>query len=436
MIIEQKMPALSPTMTEGTLIAWHIKPGDKVKSGQLMAEIQTDKSTGEWNCLDAGTVAELIIPAGASAKVNMIAAVFTTKDGEDAKPAIAKAKETNAKLASEGGATAPAPAMAAPTTAAAAAPAATPAPTPVAAPAAPSAPAAKVRISPVASRMAAAARVDVGLIKGTGPDGRVVRRDIEKAIADGSAKIGTGGAAAPVKPKPKLTRADGPAPVTDVPMSPMRAAIGRRLLESKTQLTHFYITERIDAGRLVALREELIKFDGVRVTINDLVVRATALALRLHPKVNSTLQGGVLKQHDSADISIAVAIPDGLITPILFKAHTLSVRQIGKAIGEMAEKAKTGKLKPAEYDGGSFTISNLGMYGIEQFNAIINPPQCAILAVGGIKDEPVVANGAVVPGKTLKVTLSADHRVVDGAVGAEFVRTLRELLEAPSALLI
>jgi pyruvate dehydrogenase E2 component (dihydrolipoamide acetyltransferase) len=433
MIIEQKMPALSPTMTEGTLITWHIKPGDQVKSGQLMAEIQTDKSTGEWNCLDAGTVAELIIPAGAMAKVNMIAAIFTTKPGEDPKAAIAKAKETNAKLAAEGGAT-PAAAAPAPAPAPAAAPAPTPAPAP--APVA-AAPAVKVRISPVASRLVALNRLDAALIKGTGPDGRIVRRDVEAALAAGSAKLAApGGAAAPAKPKPKLTRADGAAAVTDVPMSPMRAAIGRRLLESKTQLPHFYITERIDAGRLVALREELIKFDGVRVTINDLVVRATALALRLHPKVNATLQGGVLRQHDSADISIAVAIPDGLITPILFKAHTLTVRQIGKAIGEMAEKAKTGKLKPADYDGGSFTISNLGMYGIEQFNAIINPPQCAILAVGGIKDEPVVADGAVVPGKILRVTLSADHRVVDGAVGAEFVRTLRELLEAPSALLI
>jgi pyruvate dehydrogenase E2 component (dihydrolipoamide acetyltransferase) len=358
----------------------------------------------------------------------MVAAVFTTKDGEDAKAAIAKAKEKNAALAAGSAPAAPAPMAAAPT------------PPPKAAAPAPSAASAPalakgMRISPVASRLAAANRIDLGALRGSGPDGRIIKRDVETALANGSARLGAGGAAKPEKSKLKPFRPDGAA-VVDVPMSQMRAAIGRRLLEAKTQIPHFYISERIDASNLVALREQLNAIDGVKLTFNDLVVRAAALALRMHPKVNSTYANGAIRQHDSADISIAVAIPDGLITPILFKAHTLGVRQIGEAVRQLAKKATGGTLKPAEFEGGTFTISNLGMYGIEEFSAIINPPQCAILAVGGIKDEPVIKDGAVVPGKTMRLTLSADHRVVDGATGAEFMKTVRELLEVPAALLL
>ncbi|HYE06108.1 MAG TPA: dihydrolipoamide acetyltransferase family protein [Planctomycetota bacterium] len=430
------MPALSPTMTEGAIVSWRIKKGDVVKSGQVMAEIQTDKAVGEWQCLDGGTVAEILLPAGTNAKVNMVAAVFTTKPGEDATAAIAKAKETNAKLAAGDGATAAAAAPAK-VEAAEGAPMKQAAPTAVAE--APKAAPAHLgngrqpRISPVASRMAAASRIDVTQLSGTGPDGRIIKRDIEKALSQGSAKIG-GGSAAPAKPKLKPFRADRAA--KPVPMTGMRAAIGRRLLQSKTQIPHFYVTERIDAANLVALREQLSAIDGVRVSVNDLVVRATALALRIHPRLNTTFDGTTITEHDSADISVAVAIPDGLITPIVFKAHALSVRQISDAVRDLAKKAQDGKLKPAEFEGGSFTISNLGMYGIEEFSAIINPPQCAILAVGGIKDDPVVRAGQIVPGKTMRVTLSADHRVVDGAAGAEFLKTLRELLEAPAALLV
>ncbi len=441
MIIEQKMPALSPTMTEGTIVSWRIKAGDKVKSGQVMAEIQTDKAVVDWECLDAGTVAAVLVAAGTVAKVNMVAAVFTTKDGEDAKAAIEKAKKLNAELAAGGGAPVASPvqsttAMPPSSKPAAAAPS----------PAQPSAPtpalalalglAKGARVSPVASRMAAASRLDLSALKGTGPDGRIIKRDIEAALASGAARIGASGSSGrPEKPKLKPFRADGQ-PVSETGLSTMRAAIGRRLLEAKTQIPHFYITERIDCGALVAIREQLNVIDGVKVTYNDLVVRACALALRMHPKVNSTYHGNAVRSYDSADISIAVAIPDGLITPILFKAHTLNVRQISDGVRELAKKAQAGKLKPAEFEGGTFTISNLGMYGIEEFSAIINPPQCAILAVGGIKDEALVKDGAVVPGKTMRLTLSADHRVVDGATGAEFMKTLRELLEAPAALLL
>jgi pyruvate dehydrogenase E2 component (dihydrolipoamide acetyltransferase) len=216
----------------------------------------------------------------------------------------------------------------------------------------------------------------------------------------------------------------------------MRAVIGKRLLQSKTQIPHFQIGTKVDCGALVALREQLNAIEGTKVSVNDLVIRAVAMALRLNPKVNATHLGDAIRLWDSADISVAVAIPDGLITPILFKAHTLSVRQIAEQMRALAKKAVEGKLKPQEYQGGTFTISNLGMYGIDVVNAIINPPQSGILGVGAIADEPVVKDGQVVPGKVMRITLSGDHRVVDGAVGSEFLRTIRELLETPASLLL
>lgn len=431
MIIEQLVPAKSPTMTEGTIVAWRVKPGDKVKSGDVIAEIQSDKAVVEWEALDGGTVAEILIPAGTMAQVNQVAAIFTTKGDEDVKAAVAKAKETNAKLAGGAGGAAPAPAPVA----------ATPAPAPVAAPVAapaPSAPAALpkgVRISPVAAKIASSLGVDLRAVKGTGPDGRIVRRDVEAAAKAGTAKLGAAGAVAkPEKPKLKVIRAD--ANNSDVAMSPMRQIIGKRLLEAKTQIPHFYVSETVDAGALVALREQVNLLDGFKVTVNDLIVRASALALRAHPKLNATYHGNSIKQYDSADISVAVAIPDGLITPIVAKAHTKNIKQIGDEVRVLAKKAVEGKLQPAEFQGGSFTISNLGMFGIAEFVAIINPPQVAILAVAGIKDVPVVKNGQIVPGKTMQLTLSADHRAVDGADAAAFLKTLRELLEAPATLLV
>ena len=216
----------------------------------------------------------------------------------------------------------------------------------------------------------------------------------------------------------------------------MRKVIGARLLQSKQQIPHFYITEAVDAGALEALRQQLNSIEGVKISVNDLVVKACALALRMVPKVNATFDGTAITLHDSADVSVAVDIPDGLITPIVFKAHTLTVRQISDKVRELAKKARENKLAPAEFQGGSFTISNLGMYGIEQFDAIINPPQAAIIAIAGIRDEAVVRGGSVVPGRVMRVTLSADHRVIDGAVAAEFVKTLRELLESPAVLLL
>ncbi len=430
MIIEQLVPAKSPTMTEGTIVSWRIKPGDLVKSGDVIAEIQTDKAIVEWEALDGGHVADILIPANTLVQVNQVAALFTTKPGEDVAAAREEAKQTNAALAakatsgSNGNGSAPVPVPAAP----------------VSAPAAPAKDDSKlpkgVRISPVAAKLAASLGVDVRLVRGSGPDGRIVRKDVEDAAKSGIAKLGAGGGAAakPEKPKLKVLRQDGAS--NTVGLSAMRQVIGKRLVESKTQIPHFQVADTIDAGPLAALREQVNQLDGVKITVNDLVVRACALALRVHPKINATYHNDRIVQHDQADISIAVAIPDGLITPILAKAHSKNVRQISDEVRVLAKKAQEGKLQPSEFQGGTFTISNLGMFGIASFTAIINPPQVAILAVAGIKDVPVVKHGAIVPGKTMTMTLSGDHRAIDGADGAAFLKTLKELLENPATLLV
>jgi pyruvate dehydrogenase E2 component (dihydrolipoamide acetyltransferase) len=409
MITELTFPALSPTMSEGTLVAWRVKAGDVIKPGQVVAEIQTDKAVVEWESPEGGTVRELLVAANQVAKVNTIAAIITSK-GEDIAAALAAAKAKNAALAAGG-------AVAAPAATAAAAP--KPAPNFAAnpAPAKPQPAKKGPRVSPVAARIAAEHGLDLTRIAGSGPDGRIVRADVERAVRDGSAKAAAG-PAAPAKPKLKVLRADKAD--ASVAMSPMRAVIASRLLASKQQIPHFYVEDVVDAAALAALREQLNLLDGVRVTVNDLITRACALALRAHPRVNATFDGKTVTQLDSADIAIAVALPDGLITPIVTKAHAKTVRQIGDEIRVLAKKAQEGKLAPAEFQGGSFTISNLGSTGISAFSAIINPPQVAILAVAA----------------TLRLTLSADHRAVDGADAAAFMKTLRELLENPATLLI
>jgi pyruvate dehydrogenase E2 component (dihydrolipoamide acetyltransferase) len=427
MITSLTFPALSPTMSEGTLVSWRVKPGDVIKAGQVVAEIQTDKAVAEWESPDAGTVRELLVAANQSVVVNTVAAILTTK-GEDVAEAVAKAKAANAQLNA---------AKTEPTPAPAAAPAPAPAPAPFMAPGPRPAQAAarKVRVSPVAARLAAEHGLDLGRITGTGPDGRIVRKDVERALADGSAKPQAAAAAAvPNKPKLKVHRAD--AADREVAFTPMRQVIAQRLTASKQQIPHFYVQDAIDASAITALREQLGRLDGVKVTVNDLVLRACALALRAHPRVNATLNGSTVRQHDRVDLSVAVALPEGLITPIVKDAHAKSVRQIGDEVRALAKRAQEGRLKPEEFQGGTFTVSNLGATGIQAFSAIINPPQVAILAVAAIRDEPVVRGGALAAGQVMRLTLSADHRAVDGADAAAFMATLRQLLEAPASLLI
>lgn len=426
MIIEQLMPSLSPTMEEGTITAWHVAVGDTVSSGQLLAEIQTDKSVAEWESLDGGHVAAILVEAGGHAKVNQVVMLLTSKAGEDVAEAVAAAKAKNEQLATESEPTAPSAAQE---------PSAKPAPAP--APAAPSTVAARpagIRISPLAARIAVAQGLDLAQLRGSGPGGRIIKRDVEAAIASGAARPAR---AAPAETGPRLdlSRPEGPAH-RDLALSPTRQVIGRRLYESYSSIPHFTVTMAIDARALLELRGQLNCVQGLRITVNDLIVKGVALALLRHPAVNATFDNGTIRRWRDADISIAVAIPDGLITPILRGAQDQSVVQINAQVRELARRAADGALKPEEYQGGSFTISNLGMYGVEQFAAIINPPQAAILAVGGIADEPVLSHGAVLPGKVLRVTLSADHRVVDGADAAGFLATLRDLLQTPAALLL
>ena len=333
-------------------------------------------------------------------------------------------------------AAAPAPAAPAPVamTAPAAAPVAmtAPAAAPVASAPTPAAPApAKrvspggIKISPVAARIAAQAGLNLKGITGSGDAGRIVRKDVEAALAKG-------GKAAP-KAFARPVYADTH---HDSAMSPMRNVIASRLLASKQQIPHFYVTEKVNVDRLVDLRAQINLVDGLKITFNDLVVKACGLALMNHPTVNSTFDGSTIRKWHQADISVAVAIPDGLITPIVTAVNARGIADVSTTIKGLVKKAFAGTLDPTEYTGGSFSISNLGMFGIESFNAIVNPPQTSILAVGGMKDEPVIKNGAVVPGKTMSLTLSADHRVVDGADAAGFLKDLREILESPAALLV
>jgi pyruvate dehydrogenase E2 component (dihydrolipoamide acetyltransferase) len=415
------MPALSPTMTEGTLAKWLKKEGDAVKSGEAIAEIETDKATMEMEAADDGVLGKILVPAGTSGvKVNAPIALLL-EEGED-KSALAKA--------------APAP-VAPPKAAPAPKPAAAPAPQPAAA-AAPAIKGTRVAASPLAKRLAKEANVDLARVAGSGPHGRIVRRDIE-AVAAGKlpmlapAQVPTGAKAPPI---------DASMPFTEVPNSTFRKAIARRLLESKRDIPHFYLSVDCELDALLKLRADLnarAPKDGegaYKLSVNDFVVRATALALRKVPAANATWTDAAIRLYRNIDISVAVATPLGLITPVIRRADTKGLAEISREMKALAEKARAGKLTPAEYEGGGFTISNLGMYGIKSFSAIINPPQSCILAVGAGEQRPVVRKGALAIATVMTCTLSVDHRSVDGAVGAEFLAAFKPMIEDPTTMLL
>lgn len=435
------LPKLSPTMEGGVVVKWHKKVGDAIAAGDLLIEVSTDKATVEYQALDKGFLREILVPEGMEAKVNQPIAVCTEKADESV--------EGYTPEWAGGGA----PAAAAPSAAAAPAGAAKPAPAPVRAAPAPvraapskaaalpthSGPAApiqqrvpfgsaqgRVQASPYAKKVAAQQNLDLGSVSGTGPGGRVLARDLAAAAPLAPVAFGR-------RDTPQL--AAGSASLEE--LSPMRKVIGERLLESKTTIPHFYLSMVVDAGPMMTLREQLASW-GLKVTVNDLITRATALALRQHPQVNSGFDPHTpaIVRYQTVDISIAVAIPAGLITPIITHADTKHLGQISSEVKELVARAKEGKLHPHEFQGGSFTISNLGMYGVGSFFPIINPPQAAILGVGGVEEVPVVLNGAVVPGKRLHLSLAADHRVIDGAEGAQFLKTLKLFLEHPAGLLV
>ncbi|MBN1210656.1 MAG: pyruvate dehydrogenase complex dihydrolipoamide acetyltransferase [Myxococcaceae bacterium] len=408
------MPSLSPTMKEGKIVRWLKKVGDKVTSGEPIAEIETDKSNLELEAYDDGTLAKIVVGENEMAVVSAPIAFITGKGGKAAAaPAPSAAKAEAPKAA------APAPALA---------PVAKPAP----APAPQAAPAGgRVRASPLAKRMARERGLELGAVHGSGPLGRIVKRDIEEALARGVAPVAKKAPAAParapaapgVRPEPQV-----------VPISTMRRVIAQRMTEVKPGVPHFYLTVDVEMDAAMKIREEAKALES-KVSVNDIIVKAAAIALRRYPKVNVSLQGDQILQYATADVGIAVALEEGLITPIIRDADQKGLSAISAEARELAERARKRALKPDEYSGGSLTVSNLGMYGIDQFVAVINPPQASILAVGSVADKPVARDGQLTVRKIMTVTMSCDHRVIDGAVGAEYLREFKALLEHPMRLL-
>jgi pyruvate dehydrogenase E2 component (dihydrolipoamide acetyltransferase) len=438
-----EMPKLSDTMTVGTLVKWLKNEGDAVKAGTMLAEVETDKATMELECFFDGTLLKIFAPAGSQVAIGE-ALCAVGKAGETVEapakaPAPVAAKTTEPKQETVKAEAAPAPAKAPEV-----------APQPAAKPAATSAPAAPVRaegervkISPLAKKLAAEKGIDPALVKGSGPGGRIVRADIHAAEKAGTGKAGS---AKPASSGSAATFAGGAVsrtgPIQEeraVPVSNMRGVIAKRMVESTTTIPYIYVDIEIDAEPLLAIRQQLntgLEKEGVKLSVNDFVLKGCAEALRRVPAVNSSWEGSQIRYFGAAHVAFAVALEDGLITPVIKDAHQKSVFQISTEAKALGKKAKDKKLQPAEYTGGTFCVSNLGMMGIPKFTAIINPPNSAILAVGAAVAKPVIKNGQIVPGQTMTVTLSGDHRVFDGAVGAQFLNALKTLLESPALLLV
>jgi len=446
MPIEILMPALSPTMEKGNLAKWLVKEGDSVSSGDVIAEIETDKATMEVEAVDEGTIGKIIVAEGtADVPVNQPIAVLL-EEGED-ESAIGTAPAP--KLA---------PAQAEPPAAAAPAAPAPQAPAPQTKPApAPASDGARVFSSPLARRIATQADLDLGNIHGSGPHGRIIKRDVEAAIAGGTAKA----APAPAAPSATATPVAAPAPAKPmsddavlqlfeddsyetVPHDSMRKVIAKRLTESKSTIPHFYLSVDCALDALLALRTQLndaapSDADGkpaYKISVNDMVIKALALALRDVPDANATWTEAAMLKHKHADVGVAVAIPGGLITPVVRRADEKTLSVISNEMKDFAKRARERKLLPEEYQGGATAISNLGMFGIKNFSAVINPPHATILAVGAGEQRPVIQDGAVQIATVMSVTLSTDHRAVDGALGAELLGAFKRYIEKPMGMLV
>jgi pyruvate dehydrogenase E2 component (dihydrolipoamide acetyltransferase) len=445
MPIKVLMPALSPTMTEGKLASWKKKEGDAVKSGDVLAEIETDKATMEVEAVDEGTLGKILIAAGTEGvKVNQPIALIL-EEGED-KSALAAAANGGAAAAPEAPKKAPEPAKpaAAPQPAAQAPRAAAPvAPAAMQTAAAAPAPAGRVFASPLAKRMAEQAGVDLSRITGSGPQGRVIKVDIEAALKGGGAAMRAPAAAHGPTPAPApAATVSGGMRYKLVPHTTMRKVIARRLTESKQQVPHFYLTIDCEIDTLLKARADINakapeKGPGAyKLSVNDFVIKAAAVALRRVPAANASWSDEGTLMYENVDISVAVAIPGGLITPIIKDADQKGLAQISSEMKDLAARAKENKLKPEEFQGGTFSISNLGMFGIKQFEAVINPPQGCILAVGAGEQRAVVRDGQLAVATVMSCTLSVDHRVVDGAVGAEYMQHFKRIIENPLMMLL
>jgi pyruvate dehydrogenase E2 component (dihydrolipoyllysine-residue acetyltransferase) len=406
---------LSPTMEEGTIVKWNKKEGDAVKVGDVLAEIETDKANMEMEALGAGVLRKVLVPAGGKAPVGALIGVIA-EPNEDIGALLAAAPPAAAAPA------APAPS---PPAAPSAPVQAVPPPPAAAAPAAPAAAAGRVKSSPLARSIAAQRNIPIEQVSGSGPGGRVIKRDVESWSGARPA------AAAPLAP---------PAPSVvagqEIPLSNMRRTIAKRLSESKFTAPHFYVTVEIAMDAAVALREQLLKGEDQKVSFNDLVVKACAKALTRFPAVNASWGGDKIVTHGEVHVGVAVAIPDGLIVPVVRNADRKSVLDIAREVKDLAGRARERKLKPEEFTGSTFSVSNLGMMDVSEFTAIINPPESAILAVGAVKQVPVVDDGRIEVGHRMKVTMSSDHRVIDGATAAQFLGEVRRLLENPVSLFV
>lgn len=436
-----EMPKLSDTMKEGVLHSWLKKEGDAIEPGMALAEVESDKANMEMEAYESGTLRAILVKAGETVKIGTPIAIIGEAD-EDISALLNKAK----------GGVAAAPA------AAAKANGAVPAAAAVAAPAGAlvaRGEGERVLASPLAKKIAASMGLDIASIAGSGPHGRVIRADVEKAQSAGTAAPVAVAAAAPAAaapaakaapkgPEPKKALIGGGAlggklePATkidfaDQKLSTMRGVIARRLLESKTTIPHFYVSMDVAMEKAEEMRGQL-KDLGYKVSVNDLVVKAAALALTKYPGVNASFQGDTIRQYAHIDIGVAVSIDDGLLVPVVRRANLKGLQAINEEVRDLATRARSRKLSPEEFTGATFSISNLGMYGVAEFGAIVNPPEAAILAVGGVLDQPVVRNGQVVPGRIMRLTLSADHRVIDGALAAEFLREVKTNLENPLTL--
>ncbi len=398
------MPALSPTMTHGNLVRWHKKKGDRVAPGETIAEIETDKATMEVEAVEEGTLIHILVPEGSeSVAVNQIIA-FILEEGEawEEDKIASFSAPSSASSAPQESCSMPSSASVSPSS-------------PVSAP---SEAGNRILVTPLARRLAQAQGVDLKTVKGSGPRGRIVKEDVEKAQQKGQS-----------------TPSSSPAPASsysasgyeDKPLSSMRKVIAQRLTESKQTVPHFYLTVSCEIDELMKVRQQLNEVSHQKISVNDFVIKAVAVALMRVPEANVSWGGNSVRQYNQADISVAVAIDGGLITPIIKAAESKTLSQISSEMKDLAQRAKEGKLKPEEYQGGSFSISNLGMFGVETFQAIINPPQGCILAVGAGIEKPVVRKGQIQVGTVMECTLSVDHRVVDGAVGARFLAELRKL---------
>lgn len=421
------MPRLSDTMTEGTVAKWHKKEGDKVKEGDLLAEIETDKATMEFESFQEGTLLYIGVQEGQSAPVDSILAILG-QEGEDISELISgKAKSDSQKTE------APAPATqetdekkdsSEETTEEV------------------ESDGRRIKISPLARKLAKEKGIDISQVQGTGEGGRIVKRDIESfrpKPAPDHVEAEPAKKEAPASVLQKETiyspAASGVA-YTEEPISQMRKTIARRLAESKFSAPHFYLTMEIDMDKAVDVRKMLNELSDTKISFNDLVIKAAALALRKHPKINTSWLGEKIRYNQDINIGVAVAVEEGLLVPVVRHADRKGLSTIAAEVKEYAQKAKDKKLQPSDWEGNTFTISNLGMFGIDEFTAIINPPDACIMAVGSIRQVPVVKNGEIVPGHVMKVTLSCDHRVVDGATGAAFLLTFKSLLEDPMKMIL